>query len=105
MREIEITVPRSVDLSRADRIVERICGDAGLTLTMKGSLATFPGSIHWHYKSGKQKGTLELTLFASAHRLWAKVQTGRQASWIDDIVPTLKRSLEKELRQRARSAH
>ena len=103
MRELEIAVPAGADLSGADRIVEMVCKDAGLTLTMRGSLATYPGRIHWHYKSGKQKGTLELTMLVEARRLWAKVHSGRQAPWIDEMLPALKRSLEEKLRQTARA--
>lgn len=103
MRNFEIVVPSGTNLSGADRIVERVCSDAGLTLTMRGSLASYPGCIHWHFKNGKQSGTLEFTLLADAHRLWAKVQRGRRATWIDELLPALKRALEAELRQRTKA--
>lgn len=66
---------------------------------MKTSLASYPGSIHWHYKQPKQKGTLEITLDPATHRLWATVQAGRRAPWIDAELPLLRRAIESALRK------
>jgi hypothetical protein len=98
MREIEFAVPRNADLVRAKRLIEKICVRRGLTLATKGSLATYPGCVHWHYKRQKQKGTLELTLFARDRRVWAKVQDGRKASWIDEELPGLQAAIEHALK-------
>jgi len=65
---------------------------------MKGAQASFLGSIHWHYKRKGQKGTLELTLYAAERRLWAQVQEGRKAPWIDEELPRLQRAIERELK-------
>jgi hypothetical protein len=83
MREVEFSVPQKCDLKLAERLIEEICGGRGLQVAMKGSQSKFPGSIHWHYKREKQKGTLELTLFPANRWLWAKVAEGRKAPWID----------------------
>jgi hypothetical protein len=98
MREVEFSVPRKCDLKLAERLIENICAGRGLQMAMKGSQATFPGSIHWHYKREKQKGTLELTLFPSQRRIWAKVAEGRRAAWINSELPQLRRQVEKELK-------
>ena len=62
---------------------------------MKGSLSTYPGSIHWHYKSSGQKGTVEITLLAAQRRIWLQVQDGRRAAWIDRELPAIRREIEK----------
>lgn len=98
MKEVEFTVPMNCDLGKADKLVEEICVRRGLQLAMKGTSASYPGSIHWHYKQPKQKGTLELTLFPLERRLWAKVQEGRKAPWIDEELPRLRRAIESALR-------
>jgi hypothetical protein len=98
MREVHFAVPRDADLEAAEKMIERICAERGLTLAMKGSLAAYPGCVHWHYKRQKQKGTLELTLFPRDRRVWAKVQDGRKAPWIDEELPRLQAAIEGLLR-------
>lgn len=101
MREIEFAVPHNSDLTQAIKSIEKICAQHELILAMKGSLAAYPGCIHWHYKREKQKGTLELTLFARDRRVWAKVQDGRKAPWIEDALPALQWAIERSLEARA----
>jgi len=102
MREVEFAVPKNCDVRKSPRLIEEVCARRGLQLAMKGSLATYPGSVHWHYKKQNQKGTLELTLHAPGHRIWAKVQAGRKAPWIDAELPRLKRAIESELKSLVR---
>lgn len=102
MQEIDFAVPRTADLVGAEQLIEEICARRGLVLAMKGSLSAYPGCVHWHYKRQKQKGTLELTLFARDRRVWAKVQDGRTASWIDEELPGLQAAIERSLRGTAR---
>jgi hypothetical protein len=101
MREIEFAVPRNADLLGAEQVIERICARRGLILAMKGSLSSYPGCVHWHYKRQKQKGTLELTLFARDRRVWAQVQDGRKAPWIDQELPGLQLDIERALKDGA----
>lgn len=98
MKEIEFTVPRKCDLARAELLIEKICARRGLVVSMKGTQSRFPGCIHWHLKLGKQSGTLELTLFIRQRRIWAKVQEGRKAAWIDEELPQLRRAIENKLK-------
>jgi small-conductance mechanosensitive channel len=95
MREIEFAVPRNADLAKAIKLIEKICAQHELILAMKGSLAAYPGCIHWHYKRENQKGTLELTLFARDRRVWAKVQDGRKAPRIEEELPALQWAIER----------
>jgi len=100
MDQIDFLIPEHCNLDGAEKLIEEVCSAAGLQVAMKGSLSTYPGSIHWHYKLGtKQKGTLELTLFIAGRRIWAKVQSGRKAPWIDDMLPKVRRSIESGLRR------
>lgn len=98
MKEIEFRVARECGLSGAEAIIERVCAESGLVVGMKGSLASYPGSVHWHYKKQNQKGTLELTLYRKESRIWAQVQDGRRAAWIDVELPRLRRAIERGLR-------
>lgn len=99
MKEVEFCVPKQCDLTRVESLIERVCADRGLLIGMKGSLASYPGSIHWHFKNQKQKGTLEITLHASERRIWAQVQDGRKADWIDKELPGLQSAIEEKLRR------
>lgn len=100
MKTVEFKFPRSCDPTRASHAIERVCATHGLEIAMKGSLAAYPGSTHWHYKQPEQSGTLEITLDPAAHRLWASVQSGRRAPWINAELPLLRRAIESALRKR-----
>ncbi len=98
MQEIEFTVPAKADLDQAEAVIESVCAAHGLQAGMKSPLASFPGSIHWHYKKPREKGTLELTLFRRDRRIWAQVQEGRKAPWISTVLPLVRSAIERELR-------
>lgn len=102
MVEIEFRVPAKFAPRRAERIIERIAQTFGLIEAMKSPLASFPGSIHWHYKKKGESGTLELTLWPAEKKIWAQVQEGRKADWIFGELPRLRRAIEAALRSRAR---
>ena len=102
MRLVECKISRYDNLSGAGKFIEDICARRGLQLSLKGSLSTYPGSIHWHYKRLRQKGTLEVTLLVSARRIWFQVQAGRSAPWIEDELPLIRREIEKGHRLRAK---
>jgi hypothetical protein len=97
MRETEFAVPKRCDLSRAAGKIEEICARFGLTVAMKGTLSAYPGCVHWHYRNGREKGTLELTLAVPERRLWASVHTNRQAAWIDAMLPRVRKEIENVL--------
>ena len=101
VREIEFHIPKQCDLTAAEALIEQACAKSGLLVGMKVSLASYPGSVHWHYKREDQKGTLELTLCRKESRIWAQVQDGRRAPWIDVELPRLQRVIERELQGHA----
>ena len=92
MLEIEIDIPSGLKPASVPDAVERVCADLGLERVSRGTLAGYPGCVHWHYKKGKQRGTLEITWWTP--RLWIKVADGRSADWIDEMIPQVKRALE-----------
>jgi hypothetical protein len=100
MKEFEFHVPTECDLSGAEDMIEKAAAERGLHIGMKGSLAAYPGCIHWHFKIQGQKGTLEITLYLKDRRIWAQVQDGRRADWIDAELPRLRHAIENKLRQR-----
>jgi hypothetical protein len=77
-----------------EKKIERLCQTAGLSITMKTTSAKFPGSIHWHLKKGKERGTLEITLWPAQNKLWFSMQDGRSADWIMPAARQLKAQLE-----------
>jgi len=83
MQEVEFKVPAEFAFAEAEALIESVCAAHGLDVAMKTSLASFPSSVHWHCKNKKEKGTLELTAFARDRRIWAQVQSGRKAPWIE----------------------
>ena len=99
MEETEFAIPAAADLSGAAATIEAVCAECGLAIAMKSTLRSFPGSIHWHYKNGRGKGTLELTLLAVERRIWATVHTNRGGPWIETTLPKVRREIEKRLRQ------
>jgi hypothetical protein len=96
--EYELHVGAGAGLNRAAVIVERCCEEAGLRVTLKGGLVAYPGCVHWHLKRGKDKGTLEVTLWPAQRRLWFKVASNRDGPWIAAAIERLKPCIEGALR-------
>lgn len=97
MTEIDIPIPATAQNAAIVKAVELAAQKVGLTLTLKGTLATYPGCIHWHYKNGKERGTLEITWWPQGKRLWFKVAANRWGEWVPDAVSRLKRSITSKL--------
>ena len=95
MLEVELQIPGGVETETVIRVVEHVCASNELTYSLKGTLVSFPGSVHWHFKRGGQKGTLEMTWWESEHRLWFKVANGRTGEWMLESIPQLKEQIEK----------
>lgn len=83
MVEYDIQIPESSALAAMADIVERACAREGLTVTSKGTLAQYSGCVHWHVRSGRERGTLEITWWEKRRRLWFKVAAGRAGDWIE----------------------
>lgn len=95
MIEVELQIPDSVEPEAVLWIVEQVCASNVLTCSLRGTLVSYPGSIHWHFKRDQQRGTLEITWWESGHRLWFKVARGRTSEWMLTNIPQLKEQIEK----------
>jgi hypothetical protein len=94
MMEVPLQIPDSVNQDALVRFVEHICLANGLTCTLKGTLAGYPGCVHWHFRNGRQKGILEITWWETERRLWFKVAQNRGGDWIEASIPILKEQIE-----------
>ena len=74
--------------------IEKACKAAGLQLTMKTSLKTLPDNEHWHFKKGKLKGVLEITLLPNDNRLVLGCKSNRGGDWIDSLIVELSQTLK-----------
>ena len=93
MTEYDVPIPPGADLTAAVARIEACCLTAGLRLTQKGTLARYPGCVHWHFKQGGASGTLEITLWPATRRLWFALRPGRAAPWVTAIIPELSATL------------
>lgn len=97
MVEVDVQVPAQARSASLARIVERACAVNGLTLTLKGTLVQYPDCVHWHFKKGQERGTLEITWWERNRRLWFKVAARRQGAWTTDAMARLKKQIERAL--------
>lgn len=89
MLDFEIEIPEGNAIECLEAKVELWAGEIGLTCTLKTSLRKSVGSIHWHFKQGKTRGTLEVTLSPSSGRLWCSIQAGRTGDWLEGAIQSL----------------
>jgi hypothetical protein len=87
--EIEIFFPSEFSASRCEQVIENVATNHGLFATMKDTLKQFPGCIHWHYKRGKERGVLEITLWPQEPRAWISIHDNRKGEWMESVIPAL----------------
>lgn len=102
MTDLEIELPANLNPARVPTIVEEACASANLYTTMKSTLKKFPGCVHWHFKTAKEKGVLEATWWprepgTTPPRLWLSVHGNRTADWIERLGPELAASIKTRL--------
>jgi hypothetical protein len=73
--------------------VEACVAAAGLRVTLKTTLAQYPGSVHWHVKQGRERGILEMTWWPQERRLWLAVHANRAGEWTEAAAARLKTCL------------
>jgi hypothetical protein len=95
MLETPVTLPSALAFEKIEEIIEACCAAEGLNLTLKGTLAKYPGSTHRHFKKGRKRGTLEITFWPQQHRLWFKVSADRTGEWIEETVARLQSAMER----------
>ena len=94
MKIISVLVPSTFDFTNAETWVDQAIDQAGLTIALKTTLKQYPNCIHWHLKSGKQKGTLEITTWSAKRQVWFSVHENRNNDWIETKLALLKSKLE-----------
>ena len=97
MIEVELQTPAGAISDSVVKVVEQVCTENKLRCAVKGTLASYPGCIHWHFRKNKQRGTLEITWWELENRLWFKVAKVRNGDWIDEALPKLKKEIESSL--------
>lgn len=97
MIEVELQIHADTKSDSVTMAIEHVCAANNLTCALKGTLASYPGCVHWHFKKNKEKGTLEITWWESENRLWFKVADGRVGKWMNEILPKLKKEIESSL--------
>lgn len=93
----EILLSPEIDHTLIDALLEETCRREGLGIGLKAVLREYPGSMHWHWKCGKENGTLEATHWPSEGRLWLSVHENRAAPWTDSMTARLASRLEEQL--------
>ena len=93
MKEVAVILPGSRPMPTVAAI-ERLLKRSGLRVTLRGTLARYPGCTHWHLKNGSERGVLELTHWPPKRRIWFAMQDGRKAAWVMKSASGLKRQIE-----------
>ena len=93
MTDLEVDISARAN-KPLDQTIDGLCQAQGLLNTMKTTSSKYPGSIHWHFKKGHERGTLEVTLWPVQNRLWFSMQDGRKADWVMNVARELKYQLE-----------
>jgi hypothetical protein len=90
-------LPPTANLDRAEELIERCFAAVNVRVALRGTLATYPGCVHWHLKRESQPGTLEVTLWARRRRVWLAVHANRDGPWIAQAISRLAPTIEREL--------
>ena len=94
MIEIEVHLPAGGAGMAVPVAVEQAAAREGLIAALRGTLGTYPGCVHWHFKRAGEKGTLEVTWWPKTQRLWFKVADGREGPWLRGAMERLRTQLE-----------
>jgi len=95
MTDLEVNIPSaSKAFARLETVIDELLRSQELSVTMKTTASKYPGSMHWHLKKGRERGTLEVTLWPSQKRLWFSMQDGRKGEWVMPMARLLKQQLE-----------
>lgn len=97
MQEVAIGVNESLPPGTVEAVVECSLTRLGMSITMRDTLRSFPGCIHWHAKKARHRGVLEVTYWPRKNRLWLSVHHNRDAPWIHEVIQALRHDLEVSL--------
>ncbi|MDQ3457702.1 MAG: hypothetical protein M3498_00130 [Deinococcota bacterium] len=91
LHELQVDGTSQRDLGVA---IEEAARALGLVTTQVTTLAKYPGSVHWHFKRGRERGTLEATYWPEQNRAWLSYRSGREANWMTPTVQQFGRLVE-----------
>jgi hypothetical protein len=94
MYELDIPLSERLTVERATQLVEALANAEGLDVRLRGTLARYPGSLHWRLAAPTARDTLEVTYWPARNRLWLSIQAGWGADWIPQAVPGLQAALD-----------
>ena len=100
MREIPLPLPPHATHLQIERAIDAAVAavaDCDLRVTLRAELKKFPGSGHWHLKSARRPGTLELTYWPTQRRAWFTIHPRRSAPWIAQTIRSLTQSIQTHL--------
>jgi hypothetical protein len=84
MEAIEVVVNPLKQISEKE--IEDTCYKYNLNLTMKDRLSSLEDNIHWHFKSRKRKGVLEITRLERSGEIIFSVHKNRNGGWESEII-------------------
>ena len=69
--------------AEAARLVEAAADRLGWPAVPRSALKTIPGSVHWHYRSGRreQSGIVEVTFLPAERQIEVSIHENRRGSW------------------------
>ncbi len=80
-------VGENLDVLEFTAKLNRVGTELELSCTMRGTLAGYPGCVHWHFKRGEEKGVVEVTLWKG--NAWVTVQAGRSTAEVEALAERL----------------
>jgi hypothetical protein len=86
MTEYRIHTFRKISAAALEKMVLA----TGLTCNLTTTLKSLAPNTHWHFKKGKERGVLEITLFDNSNEVLIQVQDGRKGEWIEGHIDMIK---------------
>jgi hypothetical protein len=81
MRKEAIPLTATVTSETIREAVEGAAAAVSGSVTLEGTLRSYPGSLHWHVQAAGQTGTIEATYWPQRNELWASVHANREGAW------------------------
>lgn len=75
-----------LDIDHVVQEIEEVIADFRLDVTLKTTLSTMKGSIHYHLKQGKKSGVLEVTYWPNKKRLFVEIHGNRLSEWNKNMI-------------------
>ena len=93
MIKIVLPILENLPWTQVEEAVTRCCTNEGLVVGIFTTLRQYPGSVHWHWRKEGTKGVLEVTAWEKKRLLYLKIQSGRNAPWVEPCAERLQEAL------------